>query len=139
MRKTDMRTFWRLTVLWLFSVSASSASSGEDVFAGCYSLNHDGEPWIKIEKIEGSYSVSLKERDGWKEGASLRPGSQQELSELFENDGARIESSLIADKGAFALFHVQAGDTYGGYKTETDYLMYILIGASSVHKKNCIN
>jgi hypothetical protein len=139
MRKTVMRTCWRLTVLLLFLVSASSASSGEDVFAGCYSLNQDGEPWIRIEKTEESYSVSLKEHDGWKEAASLHPGSQQELSELFENDGIRIESSLIADKGAFALFHVQAGETYGGYKATTDYLTYILIGASSAHKKNCID
>jgi len=139
MRKTDMRTCWRLTVLLLFLVSASSASSGEDVFTGCYSLNQDGEPWIKIEKTEDGYSVSLKEHDGWKKAASLHPGSQQELSELFENDGIRIESSLIADKGAFALFHVQAGETYGGYKATTDYITYILIGASSAHKKNCIN
>jgi len=117
----------------------ASASSGEDVFVGCYSLNQGSEPWIKIEKIEDSYHVSLKDSDGWNEGASLHPGSQQELSDLFENESAGIKSSLLADKGAFALFHVQAGGTYGGYKAVTDYIMYILIGAASAHKENCTN
>ncbi|MGB5716387.1 MAG: hypothetical protein WBN81_04750 [Gammaproteobacteria bacterium] len=134
-----MRTFRHFTVLCLCLVNTASASSGEDVFVGCYSLNHGGEPWIKIEKIEDSYHVSLKDNDGWNEGASLHPGSQQELSDLFENESAGIKSSLLADKGAFALFHVQAGGTYGGYKAATDYIMYILIGAASAHKENCTN
>jgi hypothetical protein len=134
-----MRTFRHFTVLCLCLVNAASASPGEDVFVGCYSLNHDGEPWIKIENIEDSYYVSLKDKDGWNEAASLHPGSQQELSDLFENDSARIKSSLLADKGAFALFHVEAGETYGGYKAGSDYITYILIGAASAHKKDCID
>ena len=134
-----MRTFWHFTVLLLFLVSASSASSEENVFAGCYSLGHDGEPWLKIEKIESTYFVSLRDNDGWEEGASLHPGTQQELSDFFENDSTRIKSSLVADKGRFALFHVQAGETYGGYKAETDYFTYIFIRSGSVYKKDCIN
>jgi len=134
-----MRTFWHFTVTLLLLVNASFASSGEDVFSGCYSLNDDGDPWIKIEQIEDSYFVSMRDRTGWKEGVRLNPGTQQELSELFDNDSARIKSSLIADKGRFALFHVQAGGTYGGYKAKTDYITYILIGASSAYKKDCIN
>jgi hypothetical protein len=39
--------------------------------------------------------------------------------------------------GPFALFHVQAGETYAGYKSETDYIVFILIGAGSAHKKDC--
>jgi hypothetical protein len=134
-----MRTFWHATVLLLLLVNASFASSEDDVFSGCYSLNDDGDPWIKIEQIEDSYFVSIRDRTGWKEGARLNPGTQQELSELFDNDSARIKSSLIADKGAFALFYVQAGETYGGYRAKTDYITYILIGAGSAYKKDCIN
>jgi len=134
-----MRTFWHFTVPLLLLVNASFASSGGDVFSGCYSLNDDGDPWIKIEQIEDSYFVSMRDRTGWKEGVRLNPGTQQELSELFDNDSARIKSSLIADNGPFALFHVQAGGTYGGYKAKTDYITYILIGAGSAYKKDCIN
>jgi len=133
-----MRSFWHFIVLLLLLPSATSASSGEDVLAGCYSLDQDDEPWLRIEKIEGIYHVSIRDRDGWGESASLHPGSQKELSEIFENDSARIKSSLVADMGPFALFHVQAGETYGGYKTETDYIVFILIGAGSAHKKDCI-
>ena len=132
-----MRIFWHFTALFLLLVSASSASSEEDVFVGCYSLDHDGEPWIKVEHIEDTYSVSMRDRDGWKEGVSLHLGAQQELSEIFEKDSTRIKSSLIVDNGAFALFHVQAGETYGGYKAKTDYITYILIGAGSAYKKDC--
>jgi|LGVF01.1.fsa_nt_gb hypothetical protein len=134
-----MRIFWHFTTLFLLLVSASSASSGGDVFAGCYSLDQDGEPWIKIEKPEETYYVSLRDNDGWKEGRGLHPGTQQELSEFFENDGTRIKASLVADKGRFALFHVQAGETYGGFKAGTDYITYIIIGAGSAYKKDCIN
>ena len=134
-----MRTSRYLAVTLLFLVGASSASSGEDVFVGCYSLDHDGEPWIKIEKPEETYYVSLRDNDGWKEGRGLHPGTQPELSEFFENDGARIKASLVADKGRFALFHVQAGETYGGFKAGTDYITYIIIGAGSAYKKDCIN
>ena len=134
-----MRTFRHFTVLLLFLVSASSARSGDDFLAGCYSLDHDGKPWLKIEKIQGTYDVSIKDRDGWGESASLHPGTQQELSELFENDSPGIKSSLIADMGPFALFHVQAGEAYAGYKAETDYIVFILIGAASAYKKDCIN
>ena len=132
-----MRIFWHFTALFLLLVSASSASSGEDVFVGCYSLDHDGKPWLKIEKPEDTYYISIRDRDGWKEGAGLHPGTQQELSDIFENDSTRIKSSLIVDNGAFALFHVQAGETYGGYKAKTDYITYILIGAGSAYKKDC--
>jgi len=132
-----MRSFWHFTVLLLFLLGTSSASSGEDALAGCYSLDQDDEPWLRIEIIEGIYHVSIRDRDGWGESASLHPGSQKELSKIFENDSARIKSSLVADMGPFALFHVQAGETYGGYKTETDYIVFILIGAGSAHKKDC--
>ena len=132
-----MRSYWSLTALLLFLFSTSSACSGEDVLAGCYSLDQDDEPWLKIEKIEETYHVSIKDRDGWGEPASLHPGSQKELAEIFENDSARIKSSLVADMGPFALFHVQAGETYAGYKSETDYIVFILIGAGSAHKKDC--
>jgi len=134
-----MRTFLHFTVLLLFLVSASFASPEEDVFAGCYSLTQDGEPSLKIEKTEDTYYASLRDRNGWKDRAKLHPGTQQELSEVFENNSARIRSSLIADKGAFALFHVQAGETYSGYKSKTDYITYILIGAGSAYKKDCLN
>ena len=134
-----MRTSRHSAVLLMFLVSASSASSGEDVFVGCYSLDHDGEPWLKVEHIEDTYSVSMRDRDGWKEGAGLHPGTQQEISEIFENDSAKIKSSLVADMGPFALFHVQTGETYSGFKAKTDYIMYILVGASSAYKKACMN
>jgi len=126
-----------LMVLLLCLGHASPARSEEDVFGGCYSLKPDGDIWMKIDKSEDSYSLSLKDRDGWQEGVSLHQGSQQELSELFETDAPRIKSSLIADKGFFALFHVQAGETYGGYKAETDYFIYILIGTGSAYKQAC--
>ena len=134
-----MRPSWHSAVLLLFLVSASSASFGEDVFVGCYSLDHDGEPWLKIEHIEDTYSVSMRDRDGWKEGAGLHPGTQQEISQIFENDSAKIKSSLVADMGPFALFHVQAGETYSSFKAKTDYITYILIGAGSAYKTACIN
>ena len=134
-----MRIFWHFTGLLLFLLNASSASSGEDVFAGCFSLDQDGEPWLKIEEIEGTKYVSIKDRDGWQEGASLHPATQQELSELFEKDGTRIKAGLVADEGPFALFHVKAGETYGGYKAETDYIAYILIGTGSAYKKDCLD
>ena len=132
-----MKSYWYLTALLLFLVGISSASYGGDILAGCYSLDQDDEPWLKIEKTEGTYHVSIRDRDGWGESASLHPGSQKELSEIFEGDSARIKSSLVADMGPFALFHVQAGETYGGYKSETDYIVFILIGAASAHKKDC--
>ena len=132
-----MKSYWHLTTILLFLISNSSMSYGEDVLTGCYSLDQDDEPWLKIEKTEETYHVSIKDRDGWGESASLHPGSQKELSEIFESDSARIKSSLVADMGPFALFHVQAGETYGGYKSETDYIVFILIGASSAHKKDC--
>jgi len=132
-----MSGFRHFIVLLLFLVHSSSARCEEDVFAGCYSLVRDGETWIKIEKPEDSYYLSLKDREGWQEAVSLHSGSQQELSELFGSDGARIKSSLIADKGFFALFHVQAGETYSGYKAKTDYFIYILIGSGPAYKKDC--
>jgi len=132
-----MSGFGHFIVLILCLVHTTLARSEEDVFAGCYSLIRDGETWIKIEKSEDSYSLSLKDRDGWQDGVSLHTGSQQELSELFESDAARIKSSLIADKGFFALFHVQAGETYGGYKAKTDYFIYILVGSGPAYKKDC--
>jgi len=132
-----MKSHWHLTALLLFLISTSSASSGEDVLAGCYSLDQDDEPWLRIEKKEETYHVSIRDRDGWGESASLHPGSQKELSEIFDNDSDRIKSSLVADMGPFALFQVQAGETYGGYETQTDYIVFILIGAASAHKKDC--
>ena len=132
-----MRIFWHFTALFLLLVSASSASSGEDVFAGCYSLTPEQEPSLKIEKIENTYGVSLRVKDGWGEAESLHPGTQKEVSEVFDNDSTKIKSSLVADMGPFALFHVQAGETYSGYKAKTDYIAYILIGAGSAYKKDC--
>ena len=134
-----MRTFWHFTALLLFLVGASFASPEEDVFAGCYSLKQDGEVWLKIERAEDTYYASIRDTNGWKERAGLHPGTQQELSEIFENDSARIRSSLIADAGPFAMFHVQAGETYNNYKSKTDYITYILIGAGSAYKKACLN
>jgi hypothetical protein len=134
-----MRILWHLAVLLLFIANAASASTGEDVFSGCYSLNHDGEPWIKVENIKDTYFVSIRNRDGWQDGVRLHLGEQQELFDIFEKDSIRIKSSLIVDDGAFALFHVHAGETYGGYKAKTDYITYILIGAASAHKKDCID
>ena len=132
-----MRGFGHFIMLLLCLAHAALARSDEDVFTGCYSLNRDDDSWIKIEKPEDDYVLSLKDRDGWQDGVSLHPGTQQELSDLFESDGARIKSSLIADKGYFALFHVQAGETYGGYKAKTDYFIYILIGSGPAYKKVC--
>jgi len=137
--KQVVRTFWHFALLTLFLSNATFANSAEDVFTGCYSLDQKGDPWLKIEIIEGTYYISIKDNKGWKEGAGLHAGTQQELSELFENDSTRIRSSLIADEGLFALFHVQAGEAYSGYKAETDYLMYLIIGAGSAYKKDCIN
>ena len=134
-----MRTSRHPAVLLVFLVSASSASSGEDDLSGCYSLDPDHEPLLKIEKIESTYGVSLRDKDGWKEAESLHPGTQQEISEVFENDSAKIKSSLLADMGPFALFHVQAGETYSGFKAKTDYITYIFVGVSSAYKKACIN
>ena len=134
-----MRTSWHLTVLLLFLVSASFASPEEDVFAGCYSLDQDNEPVLKVEIIEDTYYVSLRDYDGWAGTEDLRPGTQQELSELFDSDSTRIKSSLVADKGLFGLFHVQTGETYSGYKAETDYIAFISHGGGSVYKIDCIN
>ena len=134
-----MKVFWNFTVLLLLLGTATSASSGEEDLAGCYSLDHDDEPWLKIQKTDDSYSVSIKDKNGWGESASLHPGTQKELSEIFESDSSRIRSSLVADMGPFALFHVRAGETYGGYKAETDYIVYILVGAGSAHKRDCMD
>lgn len=134
-----MRIFWHFTVLLLLLANASSASSEEDIFSGCYSLKQGGKPGLKIEKTEDTYYVSLGDKDGWKEGSRLHPGTQQELSEIFENDSTRIKSSLVADDGPFAIFHVQTGETYDGYKAKSDYITYILIGAGAAYKTDCIN
>ena len=134
-----MRTFRHIIVLLLVLASATAAGAGEGDLAGCYSLDQGGDPWLRIEETDGTYTVTLKDRDGWNEGSSLHPGTQKELSGIFENDSSRIKSSLIADEGLFALFHVQAGEVYGGYKAKTDYITYILIGAGSAYKNDCID
>lgn len=134
-----MKTFWHVTVLLLILVNASSASSGEDVFSGCYSLARHAKPSLKIDKTEDTYFVAMGDKDGWKERVSLHPGVQQEIAQIFKKDSNRIKSSLVADDGPFALFHVQAGETYNGHKAESDYFTYIFIRGGSAYKKDCID
>ena len=132
-----MRLLLKITLAFFVLSNTSCSRTAEDIFAGCYSIKSGGEPGIKVENIDGTYYASMKENNVWTEGSSLRPATQDELSNLFGEDSGKIKSSLTADKKGFGLFHVTAGESFRGEVAETDYLAFILLGVGSVYKTDC--
>lgn len=133
-----MRLIYLSIIVFLTLFLLTSCSNDkQDKLVGCYTIESEGKAELKITKENGRYYILMREGDSWSNPEGLHQGDKEDIESLFNKDASRIKASLVADKGAFGIFLVNAGETYGGEKAKSDYLAFIMFGGGSVYKIDC--
>ncbi len=108
-----------------------------DRMEGCYSDGPGKPADVKITKSAGTYYVRLQERSSWSDSTELRQGTSDEIKIVFDGDSAAVVESLVAKNGPFGLFRLRRDARIKGTDSTTDYVVFLLLGATSVFRAKC--
>lgn len=115
----------------------NSEFDGKDHFIGSYAYELNGEPQVKISKLDGDYYLSIKDSKGiWSDSEILNDEFDDELCSYFDGADCNLfKQDFLLNISCCGIFKVPK-NTKVSYKTlETGYVL-LAIGIPDLYKIN---
>ncbi len=112
-----------------------------ELFSGCYSVDEDKVPQIKISQQAGQIVMQTRESDTtkgvWNTPEPMHILPLDQVTHYFSEEAQNIDGLIARPDNIFAVAHVKSAYVNINPLLDSDYLGFILKGNNTIYKVAC--